>query len=61
LTRLAAAVSVISDIRIVETPRELPELAIYAVWHPRLQDDPGHITDSVTPLGQRRPRVIQVF
>jgi DNA-binding transcriptional LysR family regulator len=30
-----------SDISIIEAPPQLPELAFYSVWHPRLDNDPS--------------------
>lgn len=31
-----------SRVRVVDAPRELGDLQFYAVWHPRLDEDPSH-------------------
>lgn len=39
--RLAPKFSDASDISIIGAPPELPELPLYSVWHPRLDNDPS--------------------
>jgi DNA-binding transcriptional LysR family regulator len=41
-SRLVAKLADPSGVRIVNAPRDFPELPFYAVWHPRLDNDASH-------------------
>jgi DNA-binding transcriptional LysR family regulator len=40
--RLAAQFADTTQVRVLNAPRELGELHFYAVWHPRVEEDPSH-------------------
>jgi len=40
--RLAAEFADSSRTRVLDAPRELGDLHFYAVWHPRVDEDPSH-------------------